>query len=67
MTNWKCKVSFKEVHIFNFEEYTNPMIFIFLHFCLDRPCLYFYNIKKNHTIQKSNERSNDCLNMYKIG
>jgi hypothetical protein len=65
MTNSKCKISFKEVHILNFEEHTNPMFFIF--FFSDRPCLYFYNITKNHTIQKMNERSNDCLNMHKMG
>jgi hypothetical protein len=29
MTNRKCKVSIKEVHILNFEEYNNLMIFIF--------------------------------------
>jgi hypothetical protein len=29
MTNRKCKISFKEVHILNFEEYTNQMFFIF--------------------------------------
>jgi hypothetical protein len=30
MTNRKCKVSIKEVNLLNFEEYTNPTIFIFL-------------------------------------
>jgi hypothetical protein len=30
ITNRKCKISIKEVHILNFEQYTNTMIFIFL-------------------------------------
>jgi hypothetical protein len=41
MKNRKCKFSIKEVHILNFEEYTNPMIFIFFIFLQDRHCLYF--------------------------
>jgi hypothetical protein len=31
MTNRKCKISIKEVHILMFEEYTNPIIFIFFY------------------------------------
>jgi hypothetical protein len=40
--NMKCKVSIKEVHILNFEEYTNPMIFIYIYSFSDRPCLGKY-------------------------
>jgi hypothetical protein len=34
MTNIKCKVSIKEVHILKFEKYNNLMIFIFYIFFL---------------------------------
>jgi hypothetical protein len=34
MINRKYKVSIKEVHILNFEEYKNPMIFIVFIFLL---------------------------------
>jgi hypothetical protein len=46
MTNRKCKVSIKEVHILNFELYNNPMIFIFL-LRLALP-LFLEHIKKSH-------------------
>jgi hypothetical protein len=64
IANKKCKVSIKEVHILIFEGYNNPMIFIFfIRYALP----LFLEHNKNHTIQKSNGSSNDCLNMHKMG
>jgi hypothetical protein len=49
MTNRKCKVSIKEVHILNFEEYNNLMIFIFFIFFAQIGIAYLLeHNKKSH-------------------